>query len=82
MSRLEAADLVFDGFHVRRDSEGIFQGSADFIAPMPADGRNVVYTVTYALQAFEDGRFAGTETITEDGGASLDCPVELVFVAA
>lgn len=82
VSRLDEAELVFDEFHLRRDSEGVFQGSADFIAPMPADGRDVIYRISYALHALEHGKFAGTETITEGGGAALDCPIQLVFAGA
>lgn len=82
VSRLGDEELMFDDFHLWRNTEGIFEGSADFIAPMPADGRDVIYTVSYALHALEEGKFAGTETITEDGGASLGCPIQLVFAGA
>ncbi|MCY4019563.1 MAG: hypothetical protein OXG39_09160 [Chloroflexi bacterium] len=82
VSRLDDEELVFDDFHLRRNREGIFEGSAEFIAPMPADGRDVVYIISYALHAREDDIFVGTETITEDGGASLGCPIQLVFAGA
>ncbi|MDE2859163.1 MAG: hypothetical protein OXN94_15065 [Chloroflexota bacterium] len=77
---LGAAELLFDDFHLRRNTEGVFEGSADFIAPMPADGRDVVYTIDYALRLTDDGKFAGSETITEGGGHSLGCSVELYYV--
>lgn len=82
VTRLDATELVFDEFHLRVDEAGEYAGSADFIAPMPADGRDVVYTVAYRLSLNEDGTFVGTETITEGGGHSLDCPVALDFVGA
>ena len=81
VTRLDDAELVFGDFHLLRDETGHYIGSADFIAPMPADGRDVVYTITYSLSLSEEGEFIGTETITEGGGHSLDCPVELVVVA-
>lgn len=78
VERLDESELVFDDFHLRRDADGTYVGSADFIAPMPADGRDVVYTVAYSFKLNSDGSFVGTETITEGGGHSLDCPVKLV----
>ena len=59
-----------------RGEDGVYRGFADFIAPMPADGRDIIYRVDYALRRLEDGGFAGTQTITEGGGHSLPCPVE------
>ena len=47
---------------------------------MPADGRDVIYTISYSLQEVDEDKFAGTEAITEGGGHSLDCPVELLYV--
>lgn len=82
ISHLDDAELVFDDFRLRRNTEGIFEGSADFIAPMPADGRDVIYTIAYALRLSDDGSFTGSESITEDGGESLDCPIQLVFAGA
>ena len=80
VTELDDADLVFDDFHLRRSADGVFAGSSDFIAPMPADGRDVIYTISYAFRAVADGSFSGIEQITEGGGHSLDCPIELVFV--
>ena len=82
VTRLDETELIFDDFHLRRDEAGYYAGSADFIAPMPADGRDVVYTVAYSLSLNEEGAFVGTETITEGGGHSLDCPVALVYAGA
>lgn len=82
VTRLDDAELVFDEFRLRRNTEGVFEGSADFIAPMPADGRDVIYTIAYALSLSDDGIFTGSESITEDGGESLDCPIQLVFAGA
>ena len=80
ITHLDDSTLVFDDFALRRDDDGQFAGGVDFVAPMPADGRDVIYTITYSLRNSGVGRFAGTEGITEDGGHSLDCPVELVYV--
>ena len=80
VTHLDDNTLIFDDFELRRDDDGQFTGSADFVAPMPADGRDVIYTIAYSLRDVGDGKFAGTEEITEGGGHSLDCPVELVYV--
>ena len=77
--RLDGSELVFDEFQLRRADDGVFAGGADFIAPMPADGRDVSYRIAYALRRRGDGAFAGRETITEDGGAALGCPVTLTY---
>ena len=78
LTLLDDETIVFDDFELRRNNDGVFQGRADFIAPMPADGRDVVYTIAFSLSIAEDGGFAGTESITEGGGQSLECPVKLV----
>ena len=78
LTLLDDETIVFDDFELRRNSEGVFQGSADFIAPMPADGRDVVYTIAFSLSIAEDGGFAGAESITEGGGQSIECSVKLV----
>ena len=78
LTLLDDETIVFDDFELRRNNDGVFQGRADFIAPMPADGRDVVYTIAFSLSIAEDGGFAGTELITEGGGQSLECPVKLV----
>ena len=80
VTHLDDNTLIFDDFELRRDDDGQFTGSADFVAPMPADGRDVIYTIAYSLRDVGEGKYAGTETITEGGGHSLDCPVELVYV--
>ena len=82
VARLDESALIFDDFHLLRDESGHFIGSADFIAPMPADGRDIVYTVSYSLSLSEGDEFIGTEKITEGGGHSLDCPVELLYIGA
>lgn len=79
VTHLDDAALVFDDFELRSDDEGQFTGSADFVAPMPVDGRDVVYTISYALRADLEGKFSGIEKVTEGGGHSLDCPVELLY---
>ena len=69
-----------DTFGLLRDAEGRYIGSADFIAPMPVDGRDIVYTIAYDLVATDSGGFVGTETFIEGGGQSIACPVELSYV--
>ncbi len=77
--QLDETGIVFDEFELLRDETDEYVGSAIFIAPMPVDGRDIPYEISYALRAADDGRFSGTETIIEGGGASLGCPVELVY---
>ena len=76
---LDETRMVFDNFRLMRDETGIYVGSATFIAPMPVDGREIPYEIAFRLRPTAAGGFVGTETITEGGGHSLDCPVELVF---
>ncbi len=80
--RLDETAIVFDEFHLLRDEAGEYVGSATFIAPMPADGREIPYEISYALKFNETGGFSGSETIVEDGGQGIACPVELLFVSA
>ncbi len=82
ISQLDETEIVFDDFRLLRDEEGQYSGGANFIAPMPEDERDVIYTIVYDLRGSEDGGFIGTETIIEGGGHSLGCPIELVFVNA
>lgn len=80
ITRLDESAIAFDEFELLRDDQGEYSGTADFVAPMPADGRDIPYTITYRLSASEDGGFAGTETIVEGGGHGLDCPIKLAFI--
>ena len=80
ITRLDESEISFDDFLLLRDDQGEYSGTADFIAPMPVDGRDIPYTITYTLSATGSGGFSGTETIVEGGGHGLDCPVELVFI--
>ena len=75
---LDENEIAFDDFRLLRNEAGEFVGSATFFAPMPVDGRNIPYEIAYTLRASDEGMFVGTETITEGGGHSLDCPVALV----
>ncbi len=79
ISQLSVSQIVFDDFRLSLNDDDQYEGSADFIAPMPADGRDVIYTIAYSLRRSEDGGFVGTERVIEDGGHSLDCPIRLVF---
>ena len=79
ITQLDETAIVFDEFELLRNAEGEYVGSAIFIAPMPVDGRDIPYEITYALKANDDGGFSGSETIVEGGGHGLGCPVELEF---
>ncbi len=79
ITQLDETVIVFAEFELLRNETDEYVGSAIFIAPMPVDGRDIPYEISYALRASDDGRFSGTETIIEGGGAALACPVELVY---
>lgn len=79
ISQLDAAQMVFNGFYLRRNAAGQYEGNADFIASMPVDGRDIPYTIAYVLSRNEAGGFVGAETVTEAGGHALECPIALVF---
>jgi len=80
ITQLGETAIVFDEFELLRNEAGEYVGSAIFIAPMPVDGRDIPYEISYVLRNSEDGGFVGTETIIEGGGHGIGCPVELVFV--
>ena len=80
ISQLDEAAIVFDEFELRRNEAGEYVGSAIFIAPMPVDGRDIPYEISYLLRASEDGGFSGTETIIEGGGHGIGCPIKLLYV--
>lgn len=82
ITELDATTIVFDDFELLRNAEGEYVGSAIFIAPMPVDGRDIPYEITYALKANDDGGFSGAEKIVEGGGHGLACPIELVYLSA
>ena len=80
ITQLDETAIVFDDFTLRRNEAGEYVGTANRIAPMPVDGREIGYTITFRLKATEAGGFAGTETVVEGGGHGLDCPVELRYL--
>lgn len=82
ITQLDETAIVFDEFELLRNEAGEYVGSAIFIAPMPVDGRDIPYEISYLLRASETGGFSGTETIIEGGGHGIACPIELVFVGA
>ena len=82
ITRVDETEIAFDDFQLLRNDEGEYVGSANFIAPMPVDGREIVYTIAYSLKANETGGFTGTETIVEGGGHGIACPIELVYIGA
>ena len=81
IAQADAEQMTLDGIVLRRAAgqDEQYAGRADFIAPMPADGRDIVYTIAYSLRRRVDGSLAGTESVIESGGHALDCPVALVF---
>lgn len=82
ITQLDETAIVFDEFELLRNDAGEYVGSAIFIAPMPVDGRDIPYEITYTLRASENGSFSGTETIIEGGGHGLGCPIALVYLGA
>ncbi len=80
ITRLDQEEIVFDEFRLLPDEQGHYSGGANFIAPMPVDGREIGYSVAYQLSRTEDGGFIGSETVVEGGGHGIDCPVELRYI--
>ena len=68
ITQLDEDAIVFDEFELLRNEAGEYVGSAIFIAPMPVDGRDIPYEITYVLRANGDGGFSGRETVVEGGG--------------
>ncbi len=80
ITRLDDQEIAFSDFQLLRNEADEYVGGATFFAPMPADGRNIPYEISYRLRASDAGGFAGEETIVEGGGHGLDCPIELIFI--
>ena len=78
VTRLDESAIVFDEFELLRNEAGEYVGSAIFIAPMPVDGREIPYEIAYVLELNGTGGFSGSETVVEDGGHSIACPIELL----
>ena len=81
ITQLDEKAIVFDEFELLRNEAGDYVGSAIFSAPMPVDGRDIPYEISYVLRASEAGSFSGTETVIEGGGHGIACPIELVFIS-
>ena len=80
ITELDDSAIQFDDYHLLRDESGEYRGSANFIASMPVDGREIGYVITYALRANDTGGFSGTQTVVEGGGHGLDCQVALLSI--
>jgi len=78
ITRIDERAIAFTDFLLEADAQQVYRGRARYIAPMPADGRDIAYTIDYALQANEHGGFTGEQVVIESGGHGLACPVELV----
>ncbi|MCY4145026.1 MAG: hypothetical protein OXE95_11835 [Chloroflexi bacterium] len=76
ITRLDEQKIAFDDFRLLRDETGHYTGSASFIAPMPADGREIGYIISYRLQPAADG-YVGQQLVVEGGGHGIACPVKL-----
>ena len=81
IAQLDEREIAFDDFHLLRDETGAYTGSANFIAPMPVDGREIGYVISYSLQPDAAG-FSGEQLVVEGGGHGIGCPVRLVFQEA
>ncbi len=81
ITRLDESEIAFDSFRLLRDDDSVYRGSANFIAPMPADGRDIGYVISYELSP-AGGGFTGDELVIEGGGHGLSCPVELRSLAS
>ncbi len=82
ITRLDKSAIVFDEFELLRNEAGGYAGSAIFSAPMPVDGREIPYEIAYVLELNGTGGFSGSETVVEDGGHSIACPIELRYSRA
>lgn len=82
VTRLDESAIVFDEFELLRNEAGEYVGSAIFSASMPVDGRDIPYEIAYVLKLNEAGGFIGRETVIEDGGHSIACPIELLYGGA
>ena len=58
ITHLDETEIVFDEFELLRNEAGEYAGSAVFYAPMPVDGRDIPYEISYVLRASEDGGFS------------------------
>ena len=81
ITQLDETEIVFDDIQLLRSESGEYVGSVVYYASMPVDGREIPYEIAYVLKGTDGGSFVGTETVTEGGGQSLGCPIELVFVS-
>ncbi len=82
VTRLDESAIVFDEFELLRNEAGEYAGSAIFSASMPVDGREIPYEIAYVLELNGTGGFSGSETVIEDGGHSIACPIELRYSRA
>ncbi len=82
VTRLDESAIVFDEFELLRNEAGEYVGSAIFSTSMPVDGREIPYEIAYVLELNGTGGFSGSETVVEDGGHAIACPIELKPVGA
>ena len=77
ITRLDEQEIAFDDFRLLREETGHYRGSANFIAPMPVDGREIGYIISYSLRPAADG-YIGQQLVVEGGGHGISCPVKLL----
>ena len=76
----EDGAIVFDDYTLTLNDDGEYVGSAQFTAPMPADGRDIVFITEYRLTQEDRTTFAGVQSVEEVGKGSEPCPVRLVYI--
>ncbi|MCY3572629.1 MAG: hypothetical protein OXG92_01710 [Chloroflexi bacterium] len=74
---LDEREITFGDFRLLRDEAGQYSGSASFLAPMPVDGREIGYIISYSLWR-ETAGFVGEQVVVEGGGHGINCPVKLI----
>ncbi|GEM_PF-1166894 len=77
----EDDEIVFDDYTLTLDDDGNYIGSAQFTTPMPVDGRDVVFVITYNLTQEDRTTFIGTETVEEVGKGEDPCPIRLTYAS-
>lgn len=79
ITTLGEQEIVFDEFILVKSDDGDYVGSIESIAPMPADGRDIVFETLIEISQDDSTTFSGTETITETGKGSDACPIQIVY---
>ena len=70
---------MFEDFTLIVDEDGQYVGEAQFVAPMPEDHRDIIYTIGYQLTQESETVFSGEEVIVESGKLSDGCPIQFIY---